>query len=88
MPGTFLPQSCELRLPHLYVCPVISFLTTTQSTSHLVNSPELSWPICTVVSLPRFWHCGEMLTVSWDASGLPALRNYTGDLTFRAWGRG
>lgn len=29
----------------------------TQSTSHLANSPELSCPIWTVVSFPRFWHC-------------------------------
>ena len=44
---------------YLYVCPVISFLTMTQSTSHLANSPELSWPIWTVVSFPRFWHCKD-----------------------------
>jgi len=44
---------------YLYVCPVISFLTMTQSTSHLASSPELSWPIWTVVSFPKFWHCNE-----------------------------
>lgn len=31
----------------------------TQSTSHLASSPELSWPIWTVVSFPKFWHCNK-----------------------------
>lgn len=50
------------QFTHLYVCPVISFLTMTQSTSHLANSPELSWPIWTVVSFPRFWHWRDRTT--------------------------
>lgn len=35
----------------------------TQSTSHLANSPELSWPIWTVVSFPKFWLCKERQTI-------------------------
>ena len=39
---------------YLYVCPVISLRTMTQSTSHLARSPALSWPNWAVVSFPRF----------------------------------
>jgi len=39
---------------YLYVCPVTSLRTTTCSTIHLGEGPELSCPILRVVRMPRF----------------------------------
>lgn len=39
---------------HLYVWPVTSLRTTTCSTIHLGDGPELSWPIRSVVNIPTF----------------------------------
>jgi hypothetical protein len=48
---------------HLYMCPVTSLRTTTCSTIHLGDGPELSCPILRVVRMPRFLCCN--ITPSW-----------------------
>lgn len=41
---------------HLYVWPVISLYTITQSIRHLASRPEFSCPSCNVLRRPRFLH--------------------------------
>jgi hypothetical protein len=56
-------------ITYLYVCPVTSFRTTTCSTIHLGDGPELSCPILRVVRMPRFLYCN--ITALWHPGTIP-----------------
>lgn len=67
---------------HLYVCPVISLYTITQSIRHLASKPEFSVPSWRVLSLPRFLHCNEAQTTVVTTSVIPCAPLHSEMLTF------